>query len=326
MQDQTNIIIIAWKKLSRRSELLAQELNGKVLFFRDNLPYARAAFKTLTSILRQKPRVLLIQLPQGPLLLEAYLLKKLVGCKIIADVHTGFLLNTNWKGLILNAPFVKLLSLADVVVAHNEAQLDIIPKKVKNKTIVVYDPWHLITTEGKTVDNQERYIVFPASFASDEPLEEVIEAVNVFEQPLKLYITGNWKHKPEIKKCASEKIQFTDFLPNKEFNELLAGASAIITGTTREYTTLMSAWEAIAYNKPLATTATKTQKNTYPYYATFYNWKNKQSITKTLQIISTTKPNSKNREELKQKTLQSLERLKQKIRKLKENRFSPEPQ
>jgi hypothetical protein len=315
MQNKTDITIIAWKKLSRRSELLAQALDGKLLFFKDNLPYVRATIKTLISVIRQKPQVLLLQLPQGPLLLEAYFLKKLVGCKIIADVHTGFLLNTDWKGLILNAPFVKLLSLADAVVAHNEAQLDIIPKNVKNKTVVVYDPWYLITTKDK-INKQENYMVFPASFAPDEPLEEVIEAVNTSKHPLKLYITGNWKRSPELKKYASKKIQFTGFLSNQEFNDLLAGASAIITGTTREYTTMMSAWEAIAHNKPLAVTATKTLKTMYPHYAVFYNWKNKQNIITTLQTISTTKPNPKSREELVQKTIQTIAQLKQKIKEI----------
>jgi hypothetical protein len=313
MQDQTGITIIAWKKLSRRSELLAQALNGKLLFFKDNLPYIRATIRTFIKIIRQKPQVLLLQLPQGPLLLEAYFLKKLIGCKIIADVHTGFLLNTDWKGLVLNAPFVKLLSLADVIVAHNEAQLDIIPKNVKNKTIIVYDPWNFIATKDK-INKQENYMVFPASFAPDEPLEEVIEAVNATKQPLKLYITGNWKRSPELKKYASEKIHFTGFLSNQEFNNLLAGATAIITGTTREYTAMMSAWEAIAHNKPLAVTATKTLKTLYPHYAVFYNWKNKQNIITALQTINITKPNPKSREELRQKTIQSLDQLKQKIK------------
>jgi hypothetical protein len=313
MQEHQDITVIAWKKLSRRSELLTHALNGKLLFCKDNLPYIRAIIKTFISVLRQKPKVLLLQLPQGPLLLEAYFLKKLVGCKIIADVHTGFLLNTNWKGLVLNVPFVKLLSLADVVLAHNEAQLEIMPKNVKNKTIIVYDPWNFINVDCK-IDKQENYMVFPASFAPDEPLEEIIEAANMSEQPVKLYITGNWKYTPELKKYESEKIQFTGFLPDQKFNNLLSGALAIITGTTREYTTMMSAWEAVAYNKPLAVTATKTLKTMYSHYAVFYNWKDKQSIIKTLQIIATAKPNSKERKNLEQKTVQSLNQLKRKVR------------
>jgi hypothetical protein len=52
----------------------------------------------------------------------------------------------------------------------------------------------------------------------------------------------------------------------------------------------------------------------YSHYAIFYNWKNKQNITETLQTISVTKPDPKAREELKQKTLQSLDQLKQKMK------------
>jgi hypothetical protein len=310
MQHQNGIVVIGWKKLSRRSELLAEALDGKMWFFKDNLPYARAAMRTLIRAIRQKPRVLVVQLPQGPLLLEAYFLKKLVGCKIVADVHTGFLVNADWKGLILNAPFVKLLPLADLVVAHNQTEMGIIPKRVLHKTIVVFDPWYLIANQTTEQAKTGGYVVFPASFASDEPLKEVIEAASKPDFKMKLYVTGNWKRQPKLKRYESEKVVFTGFLPSERFNELLANASAVISGTKREYTSLMSAWEAVSHSKPLAVTSTKTLMDLYGDYAVFYDWKSPESIAKALAAISKAKPDLKAREKLKQKTLQSIKRLK----------------
>lgn len=313
----STIAVIAWKKLSTRSTLLARGLNAKLWFFKDNLPYAKAFAKTFLKTIREKPRIIIIQLPQGPLLLEAYFLKKITGCKIIADVHTGFLLNTEWKGLLLNAPFVKLLPTADIIVAHNETQLTLIHKKSRNKTIVVFDPWNLLETGStETQSKYEKYIVFPASYASDEPLEEVINAINNSNINTRMYVTGNWKRNPGFKKYSSDRIVFTGFLSNEKYNNLLSNATAIITGTKREYTSLMSGWEAIAHNKPLAVTTTRTLKDLFGDYAVFYDYMNSQSIAKAINTILYSKPKIAAQKILERRTIKSLEQFRQKIQEL----------
>jgi len=247
--------------------------------------------------------------------LEALILRKVIGAKVIADVHTGFLLATDWKGLLLNKPFIKLLHAADIITAHNKTQLNLIPKKALKKTIVVLDQWQyaMDTEKHKETDSPEKYLVFPASFAEDEPLTEIIHGINEFNLNTKIYITGNWKRQPEIKELESEKIRFTGFLSSEKFNSLLSNSAAIITGTKREYTSLMSAWEAVAYMKPLALTTTITLKENFKGYAVFYDHKNSQSIANAINIILKSKPNSFIQKELKHKTIESLQLLKRKL-------------
>ncbi len=311
------ICIIAWKRLSRRSELLAEALKAKLLFFPDNIPYFRATFKTINYALRQKPRIIIIQLPQGPLLAIALVLKKLVGCKVVADTHTGFLINIDWKGKLLNEPFVKLLSKVDLVVAHNEPQLTLLPSKARQHAFVVFDPWYLAVKEemGKT-HGEGGYIVFPASFASDEPLEEVLDAVNSLNINLKICVTGNWKRQPAIRRYASDRVLFTGFLSENEFNRLLACSAAIVTGTKREYTALMSAWEAVAYARALAVTDTATLRSMLCEYAVFYNWKEKGSIAKSIELILTQQPNMAAREKLRKRTVKKLLAFQKQLRNL----------
>jgi glycosyltransferase involved in cell wall biosynthesis len=317
MPNHASTIVIAWKKLSRRSELLAKALNTELWFFPGYLPYAKATFKTLFRALHQKPRIVIVQLPQGPLLLEALFLRNLTGCRVVADVHTGFLLSSDWKGLLLNAPFVNLLHYADFIVAHNETELNLIPQNAKDKTIVVLDPWHYISTgAAKKVNARDPYVVFPASFASDEPLQEVINAINRSSINVKMYITGNWKRKPNLKKQESRRIKFTGYLPNEEFSNLIANATGIVTGTTREYTSLMSGWEAIAYNKPLAVTNTRTLKGMFQNYAIFYDWKDTKSISHAIKKILSTKPKEGAYETLKESTVTGVELFRKKLEEL----------
>ncbi len=305
--------LIAWRKLSRRSTLLARALDAELFFFKDRLPYLRAIWKTHFAVRKAKPDVVIVQLPQGPLLLQALILRGLMGCKVVADVHTGFLLNKSWKEVLLNGPFKSLLSRADLVLAHNEPQLTLFPKKIIPKTIVVYDQWQLCEPESISVITKGNYLVFPASFAPDEPLKEVIEAVETVDPAVKLYVTGNWKRQPQIKTAVSERVVFTGYLPENEFDHLIAGAGAIITGTKRENTTLMSGWEAVAYQKPLALTETTTLKSLFKDYAVFYDWKDPMSIIQAIKEALNEKPNVGEYLNLRRRTVDSIMLLKRKL-------------
>jgi glycosyltransferase involved in cell wall biosynthesis len=310
--DNRKIAIVAWRKLSRRSQLISKALNAKIWFFRDGIPYIRASLGTLLALIRERPHVTLVQLPQGPLLLETLLLKTLRKYKVVADVHSGFLVTMDWKGWLLNTPFVRFLQKADLILVHNDLVLNLIPMNLRAKTLVVLDPWYLICN-GEHKTGQGDYIVFPASFAPDEPLEEVINSINSFNLDVKIYVTGNWKRQPRITKYASDKIKFTGYLKDGEYYKLLLNAKAIVTGTKREYTSLMSAWEAIAYTKPLALTKTKTLENLFKDYAVFYDWRDSRSIVNAVKTVLSSKPDLRAREKLKIKALESIDILKRKL-------------
>jgi glycosyltransferase involved in cell wall biosynthesis len=310
--DNRKIAIVAWRKLSRRSQLISKALNAKTWFFRDGIPYIRASLGTLLALIRERPHVTLVQLPQGPLLLETLLLKTLKKYRVVADVHSGFLVTMDWKGWLLNTPFVRFLQKADLILVHNDLVLNLIPMNLRAKTLVVLDPWYLICN-GEHKTGQGDYIVFPASFAPDEPLEEVINSINSFNLDVKIYVTGNWRRRPRIAKYASDKVIFTGYLKDSDYYKLLLNARAVVTGTKREYTSLMSAWEAIAYTKPLALTKTKTLESVFKDYAVFYDWRDGRSIVDAVKTVLNSKPNLEARERLKTKALKGVNMLKDKL-------------
>ncbi len=310
MFDPSKTVMIAWKKAARRSELLSKALEIKIWLFPDGVPYIRAFLNTLHRVVKQKPRIIILQLPQGPLLLEGVLLKMLTKCKIVVDVHTGFLINTDWKGLLLNAPFLKFLDAIDLIIVHNEFQLNLIPPKLRGKTVVTFDPWYLILDSDVKFENtQSGYVVFPASFASDEPISEVIKSVEALGSGVKMYITGNWGRQPKIIEHSSERIIFTGYLSTEEYYKLISKSTAVIAGTKREYTSLMSAWEAVTFGKPLALSDSKTLRSLFQDYAVFYNWEDIGGIIAAIERILISKPNELVRDKLRERTLRSLEIL-----------------
>lgn len=302
--------VVAWRKLSYRSELLTKAIPGaKLWFLKGKIPYIHAMIMMVLKCLIHKPHTLIVQLPQGLLLFEAILLKKLFKNTVIADVHTGFLISSGLKGYFLNKIFVQFLNSTDLVLVHNENMKSLVSPAIIKKTIVVYDPWMFIDTPevDSKVNNNDEYLVFPASFAHDEPLEEVCEAINSLRE-IKLIVTGKYSRQPDVLRFKSKYVQFVGYLPRKDYDKLLINSSGIVTGSTREFTLCMSSWEAVAYNKPLILTNTRALKNTFKDYATFFDWKTHESIVSALKSnnkIDLSKP----REQLFKLTEDGLQQL-----------------
>jgi hypothetical protein len=301
-----DILIIAWKSISPRTRLLAKALNKKILLCDKGSLYINNFIESFRYIKENRPKIVIIQLPQGPLLLFATLIKLFYGIKIVADVHSGFLLISGFKSAILNMPFKFLLRYCDLIILHNKQIIFLISTEIRKKSIIVYDPWYYLDKNQEDDSKIDNYLVFPCSFHPDEPIKEILESIKNYEIGYKIYITGRWHKKPNLKKFASENIIFTGYLSNKDYKKLINSSHAIITGTKREYTVLMSAWEALAYKKPLILSKTITLKNLFGRYPLYYDLKDPESIRNAITQTKKFQINKSSWNNLKKKTLNSV--------------------
>jgi glycosyltransferase involved in cell wall biosynthesis len=294
-----DIVFIAWRRLSRRTSFLSKELGLELFFVSDKLPYIKAIWKTLNFLTFRKPDIVFVQLPQGPLLAEVEMTSKRIGFKVIADVHTGFIYPTSIKEYILNGLFHNYLNKVDLILAHNQLQADLIKSKISNeKIIVVYDSIPKIpqnTKEPKFNIDLSRSILFPASWALDEPLDFI--AMEFLKSYVAndhiLIITGNWRRNIRLyrklrelieKKKAKNKIILTGYIPDEEYYHILKSCKAVIAVSDKEYTLPHALWEAIAVEKPFIILNTKTMiteiGRSYPCFFTMSN----DSLRKILEI------------------------------------------
>jgi glycosyltransferase involved in cell wall biosynthesis len=93
-------------------------------------------------------------------------------------------------------------------------------------------------------------VVLIATYASDEPIAEVFEAVRGSD--IQLYVTGNArKLDTEIRNGAPANVHFTGFLEEGAYWDLLRSADAIIDLSLIDDCLVCGAYEALALAKPM---------------------------------------------------------------------------
>jgi hypothetical protein len=61
-------MFIAFSSVASRSRRIASKLNIPLIFYRDRFPYVFSSILTIIKILRAKPKSVILQLTQGPIL------------------------------------------------------------------------------------------------------------------------------------------------------------------------------------------------------------------------------------------------------------------
>lgn len=329
------LVFVAWSRLSTRTRNLVYHLGAELFFVRDGPPYIAAWVKT-GRLAEARPDVVLVQLPQGPLLYRVLGLAKRCGFRVVADVHTGFLVYDSAKSWLLNAPFTRLLQRTSLVVVHNEDLAMLARRKYKlssDKVMVVHDPPPR-PIEPAPIDYlaNKKIVLVPASWARDEPLDYVVReyvSSSVCNDYV-LVITGNPGRNKKLyyrvkealraeKKC-SNSVVLVGFVPNNQYEWLLRNSSAVIAATMREYTVLSSLWESIHHGKTVLVSKTKTLANLlgddYPCFFTLNPGSLRNTLSNCLRGEKVLEQVDKIFERLRQQALDSLRRLKLRLHEL----------
>ncbi len=220
-----DVLFVALRKLSRRTVDLARTLGMKMLAIPCSTLYLDGLAKVSKVIKILRPRVVVAQLPQGPLLWILVKLRNHYGYRLVADVHTGFLVYDDWRGYVLNRPFVKYLRYADLVLVHNEDIIELLPTEVRRKAMVLYDPPPRIDFPLRKVFDF-RYAVFPCSWSRDEDVEYVIREFLAVDTDLKLVVTGDYRKRIDVYRryAGSERIVFTGYVDRVTYYSILSHA------------------------------------------------------------------------------------------------------
>lgn len=214
--------------------------------------YIELSLRTLRLLSRTKPRVLFVQNPSLILACLAVVLRSWFGYRLVVDAHNEAV-----------EPFINLsrtiayltrwvLRKADLTIVTSK-QLASLVEKSGGRAFVLPDRVpHVPDTPAKPLAGNFTLVLI-CTYAPDEPLREVLEAIGGLD--VTLYVTGNKKRcDPGILASAPSNAIFTGFLAEEEYWDYLRGCDAIIDLTTMPNCLVCGGYEAAALGQSLLLT------------------------------------------------------------------------
>ena len=220
---------------------------------------------------------------------------------IISDCHTKALRRK------IDGPFMDFflrlkrwsLGIADLIIVSNEALIN--QAREYNLHVFVLPDLVPFLNASRNKQTTVRYCVFVITYAEDEPIEIILQAAVILAKDIRVFLTGKppgcilqqYKNYPNI--------ILTGFLPDMEYNNLLANAACIAALTTEDNCLQCAGYEALELEIPLVTTDTAVLRDYFDDAAIYTN----NTVESIVNSISTAIEQSDNlRKKLKQLKLQ----------------------
>lgn len=255
---------ITWER-HRRSRGLAEAFGAKLLEIELSgraSRYLLSAIRTKWRLLCERPEVVFAQCPSLVLALLLVLWKPFFRYRLILDLHNAAVEPGNFF----------LAALSRFVCRYSDA-LIVTNSVLKNKlgefatkTVILPDMLPSIgqSPESPLLKSLTRPVVtLIASFASDEPIGEFLEAVKHLPVPLTCLVTGRRRKAGRVLSYESDKIIFTDFLSHEDYDALIEHSDILVDLTTRDDCLVCGAYEAVAVGVPVLLSDTPVNRHLF---------------------------------------------------------------
>lgn len=260
-----NPIWISWHKSQRTTSLcLKLGIHSAVLQLEGGL-FSRHIMSALWSLyILATYRPTKVYLQYSYLLLVIIHIYKRVFVKkasVICDCHTKALRRTiKTKGLIkvLYSKIKKMsFKCVDICIISNSGQLKDARMYCSN-IHVLPDPIPVIAAKT-SLEAKKPYVVFVCSYDTDEPVYSICRATIELSKYINVYITGAAPTNI-INHFSTDapNVILTGFLPRNEYENLISGASCIISCTDEEGCLQSAGYEALALGVPYITSSKKS--------------------------------------------------------------------
>ena len=300
-------LFVAWTTFQRRQVSMAPHCGFEILFLpverktgllNKAYQYLKNSARTLQALLAMRPDVVWVQLPQVPLLWVALFYRCLFrrSAILVADCHNK-MFRPPWSRFPLG---IRLLAWCNLVLVHNDDVLDAalalgVPRACLS--VVEDPPASFGTPEACELfkDIPRPWLVFPSSFAEDEPLDELLQAAASVPE-MSFLITGNVRNcrQPELLTSKPENVHFVGFLSNENFDNLITSCDAVVALTRYDGIQLSVCGEAVGAGKPMLISDTNTLRRLFPAGSVFVKPDNASEIASGARQLMARLPELRN--------------------------------
>jgi glycosyltransferase involved in cell wall biosynthesis len=288
-------VFMTWVSFSSRSQLLSHAFNArpyyinyltKKTFGRTLMRYFLAAFHTLFTLCRSKPRFIFLMNQPVFLPMIVFCYSKITKSHYVLDSHSGLFNKRVWRTFI---PIMKqIYKGCSLNIAHNDHDAETY-RTWGARTAVLGTEVYPYESYEKTCLETVNNVVVIGKFAVDEPVEEIVSAAIAFDN-VHFYFTGPMERaskRIDIRKLPKN-ITLTGFLPREEFIGLVKAADVALVLVTTENTMQMGAWEAMSCETPVILSDWELLRLTFPKGVIFVR-NTKQSIHEGISRFFTDK-------------------------------------
>jgi hypothetical protein len=277
----------AWVNFQRRAVSMQQYFGYDLKFISTSikkrwlkpLDYMVKGRKTVCFLLKNRPKIIWIQLPPIPLLYVVLAYKKIVRKNIlIVDCHNGSFWGKWGKHLNTNS-----LNKCDIIIVHNWVIRDIaIDLGVdKEKLIILEDKPVEKSIDQININRKTNrpQVLMPCGFAIDEPLEVVFDAARQIPD-VEILISGpkergislfDYSKKPD-------NVKLIGYLSQNDYEATFRQSDLILGLTTENHIQISVANEAVGFEIPMVISDTKLLRELFNKGAIYVETLNANSI------------------------------------------------
>ena len=278
--NESTRVWITWET-QRRNKELAQSFRCAYFCFEypgksSVLRYLRNSWCTLMLVLRTKPAIVFAQCPSLGLVLLLGVLRKVRVFVFIIDAHNVAVDHCAAPRFLLRSFARFSLRTADIVLVSNQALAAqvaelggtamILPDKVPQIPIrprpALMDAFRPSSAQASKAPDVT--ITLISTFAFDEPIERFLKALDGVKPSFILFITGKKDRAGDLLGYASERVHFTDFLPDEEYEALIQHSDLLVDLSTQKHCLVCGAYEAIAVGVPVLLSDDPVVRDTFP--------------------------------------------------------------
>ena len=211
--------------------------------------YSHQAVKTLSLLSRRHPHVVFVQSPPSFAVVVVWLYCLVMNARFAVDAHSDAMQSVYWTRPRWLYRYLARRALTTIVTNEYFA------RKVRGwggRALIVRDIPTDFPTRAYPVEGSFNALVVN-SFATDEPLGEIIAAAKGLEDVV-FYVTGDKSRAPRgLTPSVPNNVRFTDYLDDASYYGLMAASQVVICLTTRDHTMQRGACEALSMGKPIIT-------------------------------------------------------------------------
>jgi glycosyltransferase involved in cell wall biosynthesis len=206
--------------------------------------------KTAALLLRRRPRIVFVQSPPTPAVFLVVLYSRLTGGRFVVDAHSDAMLSPFWTRPRWLYRAVARRALATIVTNEHFAGTI---RRAGGTALVIRDVPTTYAADGRVEVEEGFTVLVVSSFAPDEPVAKVMDAVGSLEGTV-AYVTGDPRRAgASLLETAPDNVRFTGFLPNDRYYGLMGAVDAVVCLTTRDHTMQRGACEALWMRRPILT-------------------------------------------------------------------------